>query len=74
MLRLYGTLTPATKVREIVAAQFLQNFSQLLLDRNKRLLQAAESLSWIMWLAAGGGGLVVVGMSFVLYMDRPRCV
>lgn len=71
MLRLYGTLTPATKVREIVAAQFLQNFSQLLLDRNKRLLQAAESLSWIMWLAAGGGGLVVVGMSFVLYMDRP---
>jgi Protein of unknown function (DUF4239) len=72
ILKVFATLTPATKPREIVAAQFLQTFSQLLLDRNKRLLQASESLSWIMWLAAGGGGIVTVGMSFLLYMDRPR--
>jgi ABC-type multidrug transport system fused ATPase/permease subunit len=70
MLKLFGTLTPATKVREIVAAQFLETFSQLMLDRNKRLLAASESLSWIMWLAAIGGGAVTIGMSFVLYMDR----
>ncbi|HXC54326.1 MAG TPA: hypothetical protein VNU97_03450 [Rhizomicrobium sp.] len=67
----YGTLTPATKVRELIAAQYLSSLSQMLLDRNKRLLQASESLSWVMWAAAIGGGIVTVGMSFFLYMDRP---
>ncbi len=43
----------------------------MLLDRNKRLLQAAEALSWVMWAAAVGGGIITVGMSFFLYMDRP---
>jgi hypothetical protein len=66
----FGTLTPATKPREIIAAQFLQTFSQVVLDRNKRYLQASESLSWIMWLGAVGGGVVTVGMSFILFMDR----
>jgi len=28
IVRFFGTLTPATKVREIVAAQFLQTFSR----------------------------------------------
>jgi hypothetical protein len=72
IIKVFGTLTAATKAREIVDAQFLQTFSQLLLDRNKRLLYASESLSWIMWFAAVGGGVVTVGMSFVLYMDRVR--
>jgi len=71
MMLFYGTLTPATKVREIIAAQYLETLSQMLLDRNKRLLQAAEGLSWIMWAAAIGGGVITVGMSFFLYMDRP---
>jgi hypothetical protein len=72
VLRLFGTLEPANKIKEIVDAQFLATFSQLLVDRNKRLLQATESLSWILWLGAAGGGAIVVGMSFFLYMDRPR--
>jgi hypothetical protein len=70
MLREFGTLSPANKIREIIDAQFLQTVSQLLVDRNKRLLQASESLSWIMWLGAVGGGVVAVGMSFILFMDR----
>jgi len=69
IIRVYGTLSPATKIREIIDAQFLSTFSELLIDRNKRLLQATESLSWIMWLGAVGGGIIVVGMSFILYMD-----
>jgi hypothetical protein len=71
IIHVFGTLTPATKAREIIAAQFLQTFSQLMTDRNKRLLQASESLSWIMWVAVAGGGIVTVGMSFVLFMDKP---
>ena len=70
IMRVYGTLTPATKVRELIAAQFLETLSQVVLDRNKRVLQASESLSWIMWLGAGGGGAIIVGMTFFLYMDR----
>ncbi len=69
IMRVFGTLSPATKVREIIDAQFLSTFSELLVDRNKRLMQATESLSWIMWLGAIGGGVIVVGMSFILYMD-----
>jgi hypothetical protein len=71
MLLFYGTLMPATRVREIIAEQYLGTLSQMLLDRNKRLLQAAETLSWVMWAAAIGGGIITVGMSFFLYMDRP---
>jgi hypothetical protein len=71
MMLFYGTLTPATRIKEIVDQQYLETLSQLLLDRNKRLLQAAESLSWVMWVAAVGGGMITVGMSFFLYMDRP---
>ena len=70
IFRIFGTLTPATKARELIAGQFLDTFSKLVLDRNKRNMQAKESLSWIMWFAAIGGGIVTVGMSFLLYMDR----
>ena len=70
MVYVFSTLTPATKPRELVAAQFLSTFSDLMLARNKRLLHASESLSWIMWVAVIGGGLVTVGMSFGLFMDH----
>ncbi|HXC57431.1 MAG TPA: hypothetical protein VNU97_19185 [Rhizomicrobium sp.] len=68
----YGNLTPATRVREFIAQQYLETLNQLLLARNTRLLQAAETLSWVMWVASVGGGIVTVGMSFFLYMDRPK--
>ncbi len=70
ILRIYGTLSPATKIRELIDAQFLSTYSDVLIERNKRLLQASESLSWIMWLGAVGGGLIVVAMSFIIYMDN----
>ena len=34
------------------------------------LVQAGEGLPWIMWVGAVGGGAIIVGMSFFLYMDR----
>ena len=71
MIYLFGSLEPESKGKEIAAAQFFDTFSKLMTDRNKRLLQASESLSWIMWVAAIGGGLVTVGMAFILYMDKP---
>lgn len=70
MIHLFGTMNPSSKAREIVDAQFYQTFSQLMTDRNKRLLQAAETLSWVMWVATIGGGMVTVALCFVLYMDK----
>jgi hypothetical protein len=70
IFRIFGTLTPATKARELIAQEFLTTFSHIVLDRNKRYNQAAESLSWIMWFAAIVGGVITVGMSFFLFMDR----
>jgi hypothetical protein len=71
MLKGFDALAPPSKVAEINDAEFYRTLSQLLLDRDKRLNQAAESLSWIMWLAAVGGGVITVSMSFVLFMERP---
>jgi Protein of unknown function (DUF4239) len=70
IFREYATLTPANKVREFIAQQFLSTFSQIVLDRNKRIMQSAEQLSWIIWLGVVGGGAVIVGMTFLLYMDK----
>jgi hypothetical protein len=63
-------MEPASKAQELVAAQFMTSLNDMLLDRNKRYMQAGESLSWIMWFAAIGGGIVVVGFTFMIYMDR----
>ena len=71
MVQVFAALGPTTRVEEISDAEFYRTFSQLLVDRDKRLLEASVSLSWVMWLAAVGGGVITVGMSFVLYMQRP---
>lgn len=68
--RIFATLNPQSKAVELVAADFLQNFSKMIFYRNKRYVQAAESLSWIMWLGAIGGGIITVGLTFLLFMER----
>jgi Protein of unknown function (DUF4239) len=49
---------------------FLDTLSQVVAYRNKRLIQADEGLSWIMWLGAVGGAAIMVSMSFFLYMEH----
>jgi Protein of unknown function (DUF4239) len=71
IFRVYATLTPSDKVREFIDAQFLQTFTTVLVDRNKRLFQAQEELSWVIWMGVIGGGAIIIGMSFFLYMDKP---
>ena len=66
----FGTLAPATKIKEIIDAEFLRTLSSELVFRNKRLLQASEGLSWVMWLGAIGGAVITIGMTFVLFMEN----
>jgi len=55
---------------EFANTTFMNLLSQVNAERNKRLIQAGEGLPWLMWVLSVGGGAVIVGMSFFLYMDR----
>jgi len=70
IIRVFSTMVPASKARELVAAQFLQNFSQMVFKRNKRYAHAAETLSPLMWMGIIIGGLVTIGFTFIVYMER----
>lgn len=70
MIRVFASMTPGNKARELVSAQFLQTFSQMVLNRNKRYVQANEALSLMMWGAILIGGAIAIGLSFVVYMER----
>jgi hypothetical protein len=48
----------------------LQLIDQIMNDRNKRTLQAGDSLPGIMWLGAIGSGALVLFLSFFLHMER----
>jgi hypothetical protein len=70
LIDVVGGMTYENKSQELIAAQFLSTYAQLVLDRNKRYVQAADTLSGLMWFAAIIGGVVTVTMSFFLYMER----
>ncbi len=70
IVKIFATMQPANKARELISAQFLDTYSQMVFHRNKRYAQAAEGIPWIMWLGAIGGGVITVGMTFFLYMER----
>lgn len=70
IIKVFSTMAPATKARELVAAQFLQTFSQMILNRNKRYAHAAESLAPMMWAGIVIGGLITIGLTFLIFMER----
>ena len=71
MYRLFGHLEPAVRQSDTAIDQAIIGLiNQVQADRNRRTLQAAESVSPVIWLAVIGGGAAVVMMSFFLYMDR----
>jgi lysylphosphatidylglycerol synthetase-like protein (DUF2156 family) len=53
-----------------VDTEFLRTKSQVVADRNERLLQANDKVPWILWLGAIGGAAIVMVMSFFVYMER----
>ena len=50
----------------------LELVSQIQSDRNRRTLQAGQSLPAIIWFAAIGSSAIVVSMSFFLVMEQAR--
>ena len=52
-----------------INGEFISTLSEITSERNRRIVQAQESLPWVMWLGLIVGGAIVVGMSFILYME-----
>jgi len=74
MFRAFGDGTISRQDKKdypFIFSTFMQSVTAVTGMRNKRNIQANESMPWIMWLAAIVGAAVVVSMSFLLYMERP---
>lgn len=70
MDRQFGRLSMATKASDAqVDVEFLRTKSQIVADRNERLLEASDNIPWVMWLGAVGGGVITMIMSFLIYME-----
>ena len=71
MYRMFGALPPAVRQSDVLIDQVaLQLVSQVQTDRNRRTLQAGESLSAIIWTASIGGGVLVLVLSLLLYTPK----
>ena len=69
--RAFCNMDPKIKVLDAeINAVFLHTATQIVADRNRRTLQANESMPWVMWLGAIGGAVIVLTMSFFLFMER----
>lgn len=69
--RVFARIDPLTKAADQqIDTEFLRTKSKVLADRNERLLEANDTIPWVLWLGAVGGGIIVMTMSFFMYMER----
>jgi Protein of unknown function (DUF4239) len=71
MFEVFGAMPPQARQGDaVIDAGQLSIIDQIQDDRNKRTLEASESISPVIWAAAIVNGLLVVLMSFFLYPDQ----
>ncbi|HTA40718.1 MAG TPA: hypothetical protein VK760_16670 [Candidatus Acidoferrales bacterium] len=68
LYRSFRTMDPKVAASPI-GVEFLQTLRSVAIDRNRRTTQAAEQLPMVLWTVLIVGGGIVVGMTFLLYMD-----
>lgn len=70
--QLYGSFNAATNpyANSAISADFLHTLDRVADDRNRRTLEANESLSPVLWGGIIAGAVIVIAMSFLLYMER----
>jgi len=59
------------KTYPFICTEMMGAINEVTTDRNKRGIQASESVPVVMWFAILGGAFIIVTMSFVIYMERP---
>ena len=75
MFRAFGDGTITLEIKQtypLISHAFMTAVTEVTAARNNRLIQASESLPWAMWLAAIAGAFIVIGMSWLLYMESLR--
>ncbi len=71
MFRLFRQLPPAVRLGDAaIDGAALALMTRIQDDRNKRTLEAGESMAPIMWVVSIGSAILIVGMTCLLYMDR----
>lgn len=69
--RLFATMDPNVKAQDSqVDAAILQTESEIVSERNIRLIQASDSIPWVIWLGAFGGAVIIIVMSCFIDMER----
>jgi hypothetical protein len=72
MFRAFGDGTISLEIKytyPFISQALLTAVTEVTAARNNRLIQANTPLPWAMWLAAIGGAFIVIGMSWLLYME-----
>jgi hypothetical protein len=64
----YQTMDPKVAASP-VGLEFLTTLRTVAIDRDRRRLQAEEALPAVLWFGLLIGAVIVVGMTFVLYME-----
>jgi hypothetical protein len=67
----YSKMDPALAASPI-NVDFLNNITKFADNRNRRTLQSQEHLPALLWFIIFLGSIVVVGMSFFIYMEKHR--
>lgn len=70
--RLFANMDEQMKLADAqVDAEILRTKSIIVSERNIRLIQASDSIPWVIWLGAFGGAVIVIVMSCFIDMERP---
>ena len=71
MFRLFRELPAAVRQGDAaINTAALALMTRIQDDRNKRTLAAGESMAAIMWVVSIGSGILIVGMTSLLYMEH----
>ena len=72
MFRAFGDGTISSEMKQaypLICQAFMTAVTEVTAARNKRIIQANESLPWAMWVAAIGGAFIVITMSCLIHME-----
>ena len=73
LIRSFGNGTITSDMKKsfpLSCSVLMQSITEVVNDRNKRNLEANEDLPVIMWFTILGSALVIVSMSFIIYMEK----